>query len=66
VTFAPKTDVNLKKKPNETKKKTALRWVFLGGYFWVLLGGFYWAGFFGQVFYCQPWSEGSRTHTVGM
>jgi hypothetical protein len=23
----------------------------------VLLGGFFWAGFFGRVFYCQPWEQ---------
>jgi hypothetical protein len=39
VTFAPKTDVNLKKKTIKPKK--SLEGNFLMQFFWVLLGGFF-------------------------
>jgi hypothetical protein len=40
VTFAPKTDVCLKKKPIKSKKKP-LCGGFLGGFLGVLFGGFF-------------------------
>jgi hypothetical protein len=33
---------------------------FLGGFFWVFLSGFFWVGFFGWVFYCQPWPKDAK------
>jgi hypothetical protein len=43
----------IKKIKNLKKFKKPPKKHFLVGF----LGGFFWVGFFGWVFYCQPWKE---------
>jgi len=50
VLFVHKKSVSKRKKLYYFHKNNKFLVVFLGGFL-----GFFWLGFFGRVFYCQPW-----------